>query len=57
MVLLHNANIFAPILMGYLVHLKENYNDLVIILEKVNYQEYQWMIFEDFKKLTILLGQ
>ncbi|GBM68298.1 hypothetical protein AVEN_126836-1 [Araneus ventricosus] len=28
-----------------------------MILEKINYQEYRWMVCGDFKMLTILLGQ
>jgi hypothetical protein len=28
-----------------------------LILEKVNYQEHQWMVCGDFKILTMLLGQ
>ncbi|GBN54771.1 hypothetical protein AVEN_208872-1 [Araneus ventricosus] len=28
-----------------------------MILEKINYQEYLWMIWGDFKILTILVGQ
>ncbi|GBM57650.1 hypothetical protein AVEN_52268-1 [Araneus ventricosus] len=28
-----------------------------MILEKINYQEYRWMVCGDFKMLTMLLGQ
>ncbi|GBM85111.1 hypothetical protein AVEN_62867-1 [Araneus ventricosus] len=56
-VLLHNDNSFASFPLGHLVHLEENYNDLSMILEKINYQEHRWMICGDFKMLTTLLGQ
>ncbi|GBN35867.1 hypothetical protein AVEN_145467-1, partial [Araneus ventricosus] len=51
-VFLHNVNSFASLLLGHSVHLEENYNDLSMILEKVNYKEY----CRDFKMLTMLLG-
>lgn len=56
-VLLHNGNVFAPLPMGHSVHMEENYNDLATILEKIKYQEHQWMVCGDFKILTMLLGQ
>ncbi|GBN19643.1 hypothetical protein AVEN_6795-1 [Araneus ventricosus] len=40
-----------------MVHLEENYNDLSMILEKINYQERRWMVCGDFEMLTMLLGQ
>jgi len=51
-ILLHNANTFASIPIGHSVYLKENYNDLAMILEKVNYQEHQWMVSGYFKILA-----
>lgn len=56
-VLLHNGNVFASLPMGHSVHMKEHYNDLATILEKIKYQEHQWMVCGDFKILTLLLGQ
>lgn len=56
-VLLHNGNTFASLPMGHSVHMEENYNDLAIILEKIKYQDHQWMVCGDFKILTMLLGQ
>ncbi|GBL92881.1 hypothetical protein AVEN_54548-1 [Araneus ventricosus] len=54
---LQNGNSFASLPLGHSVHLEENYNDLSVIPEKINYQEYRWMICGDFKMLTMLLGQ
>ncbi|GBN00048.1 hypothetical protein AVEN_192954-1 [Araneus ventricosus] len=56
-VLLHNGNSFASLPLGHSVHLEENYNDLSMILEKINYHEHRWMVCRDFKMLTRLLGQ
>ncbi|GBM76331.1 hypothetical protein AVEN_222248-1 [Araneus ventricosus] len=56
-VLLHNGNSFASLPLGHSVHLEEIYNDLSMILEKINYKEYRWMVCGDFKILTMLLGQ
>ncbi|GBN41487.1 hypothetical protein AVEN_140492-1 [Araneus ventricosus] len=56
-VLLHNGNSFTLLPLGHSVHLEENYNDLSMILEKINYQEHHWMVYGDFKMLTMLLGQ
>lgn len=43
--------------MGNSVHWKENYIDLSLILEKVNYQEHKWIVCRYFKILIMLLGQ
>ena len=47
-VLLHNGNVFASIPVGYSVHLKERYENLEFILDKINY--------EDHKCVTSLLS-
>ncbi|GBM66873.1 hypothetical protein AVEN_213366-1 [Araneus ventricosus] len=54
---MHNGNSFASLPLGHSVHLEENYNDLSMIIEKINYQEHRWMVCGDFKILTMLLGQ
>lgn len=56
-VLLHNGNKFASLPVGHSVHMDENYNDLATILEKIKYQDNQWMVCGDFKILSMLLGQ
>ncbi|GBN73404.1 hypothetical protein AVEN_261739-1 [Araneus ventricosus] len=55
-VLLHTGNSFPSLPLAHSLHLEENYNDLSMILEK-NYQEHRWIVCEDFKMLTMLLGQ
>ncbi|GBN75385.1 hypothetical protein AVEN_74442-1 [Araneus ventricosus] len=56
-VLLHSGNSIASLPLGHSLQLEENYNDLPLLLEKINYQEYRWMVYGDFKMLTMLLGQ
>ncbi|GBM35497.1 hypothetical protein AVEN_257195-1 [Araneus ventricosus] len=56
-VMLHNGNSFASLPLGHSVHSAENYNDLSMILEKVNSQEHCCMGCEDFKMLIMLLAQ
>lgn len=56
-VLLHNGNKFASLPVGHSVHMDENYNDLATILEKIKYQDNQWMVCGDLKILSMLLGQ
>lgn len=56
-VLLHNGNKYASIPVGYSVHLKERYENLALILIKLNYKEYEWTICGDLKVLSMILGQ
>ncbi|GBO32087.1 hypothetical protein AVEN_42455-1 [Araneus ventricosus] len=56
-VLLHNDNSIASLPLGHSLQLEETYNDLTMILEKINDQEHRWMVCGDFKLLTMLLGQ
>ncbi|GBN47234.1 hypothetical protein AVEN_5439-1 [Araneus ventricosus] len=48
---------FTQNLLKCKVSKEENYNDLSMILENINYQENCWMVCGDFKMLTMLLGQ
>ncbi|GBN17182.1 hypothetical protein AVEN_147661-1 [Araneus ventricosus] len=48
-VFLHNGNSFASLPLGHTVHLEENYNDLSMILEKINYKEHRWNDLETAK--------
>lgn len=44
-VLLHIGNTFASLLLGHSVHLEDNYNDLSMILEKINNQHKISLLF------------
>ena len=55
-VLLHNGNQFASIPIGHSVHLKESYETMKKVLEKIKYSEHGWIICGDLKVLSMLLG-
>ena len=56
-VLLHNGNRFAPIPIAHLTKLKETYENLKIVLNKIKYSEHQWQLCGDLKIATLILGQ
>lgn len=55
-VLLHNGNRFPTIPLAHSIRMKENYDEMKILLESLKYFEYNWEIIGDFKIITILLG-
>ena len=56
-VLLHNENQCALVPIGHSTKLKEKYNNIKRVLEKLKYHEHQWLICVDFKMTNFLLGQ
>lgn len=56
-VLLHNTNVYAPIPVAHSTELKEDYSNLKLLLEKINYSTHEWKLCGDLKVLGILLGQ
>lgn len=56
-VLLHNGNTYAPIPIAHSTKLKETYENLQIVLEKIKYSEHQWKVCGDLKIVTMILGQ
>lgn len=56
-VLLHNGNLLSSLPLAYSVDLKETYNNLKLMLDKIEYGKHSWTACGDFKVLTILLGQ
>ncbi|XP_048852601.1 uncharacterized protein LOC125720773 [Brienomyrus brachyistius] len=55
-VLLHNGNTYASIPVGYSAHMKEPYENMSLLLQKIRYQEYNWSICGDLKVVAILTG-
>jgi hypothetical protein len=37
--------------------MKEEYMAISLVLENINYQEHQWVIYVDLKMVNFLLGQ
>jgi hypothetical protein len=48
-VLLHNGNKFASIPVAHSIHLKETYENLQAVLEKIKYPEHEWSLCGDLK--------
>ena len=55
-VMLHNGNTYAPIPMAHSKQFKETYENLQIVLEKINYWEHQWKVC-GYLNSTLILGQ
>jgi hypothetical protein len=56
-VLLNNGNKYGSVPIGHSTRMKEEYKAISLVLEKVNYQEHQWVICVDLKMVNFLLGQ
>ena len=56
-VLLHNTNQFASIPLAHSTFMKESYENMKLLLEKLQYSTHTWKISVDFKVLNMLLGQ
>ena len=55
-VLLHNGNQYPSIPVAHSTHLKEDYDNVKFLLEKINYNKYQWDVCGDLKMIGFLLG-
>jgi hypothetical protein len=56
-VLLLNTNVYAPVPVAHSVTLKEKYENIEMVLNKIKYTEHNWQICGDLKILTLILGQ
>lgn len=56
-VLLHNGNDYSPIPLAHSTTMKEQYENIKVILEKIRYDEHRWYICVDLKMVNFLLGQ
>lgn len=56
-VLLHNGNRYASIPIGHSVHLKEQYDNLQFVLQKIKYDDHKWIMCGDLKVISMILGQ
>ncbi|CAM1323525.1 Uncharacterised protein at_DN2338, partial [Pycnogonum litorale] len=55
-VLLHNGNIYGSIPIGH-CKMKEEYVNIKIVLERLQYHVHGWVICVDLKMVNFLLGQ
>ena len=56
-VLLHNTNKFAPVPIGHSVVMKEEYNNISTVLDRINYAKHKWLVCGDLKIISMILGQ
>ncbi|XP_023252229.1 NACHT, LRR and PYD domains-containing protein 9-like, partial [Seriola lalandi dorsalis] len=56
-VLLHNGNQFASVPLAHSTTLKEKYEAVKYVLEKIRYDQHEWLICVDLKMVNFLLGQ
>lgn len=55
-VLLHNGNKFPSVPIAYTTNMKETYDNMKFLLEKVEYNKYRWTICCDLKVVALLTG-
>lgn len=55
-VLLHNGNEVPSIPLAHGTNMKESYENMQLLLEKIHYEKYKWKICGDLKVIAILLG-
>ena len=56
-VLLHNENKLGSIPIAHSTKMKEDYNTISLVLEKIKYHERHWVICVNLKMVNFLLGQ
>ena len=56
-VLLHNGNKYASIPIAHSTNMKENYETIASVMQKIKFDEHKWVICVDFKVVNFLLGQ
>ena len=52
---LHNSNIKLSVLIAHSVHLKKSYENIQILLDAIQYNEYKWYLCKDLKIISILM--
>ena len=55
-VLLHNGNLYGSIPIAHSTTLKEKYEEIKFVLEKICYEDHKWVICVDLKMVNFLLG-
>lgn len=55
-VLLHNGNEKPSIPVAHIVNMKESYESMQLILNKIGYDKYKWQLCGDLKVSAIILG-
>ena len=56
-VILHSGNVYGAVPVGHSVHLREDYDDMRMVMDLLKYHEHNWIICVDLKMVNFLLGQ
>ena len=56
-VLLHIGNKYAALPVAHSVHLKESYDNMALLLQKIKYSDHKWLVCGNLKVVGLLLGQ
>jgi hypothetical protein len=54
-VLLHNGNKYQSVPLAHAFNIKESYDNMKLLLEKIHYEKYNQNICGDFKVIALLL--
>jgi len=55
-VLLHNGNKFPSVPLAHAAKMKGSYENMKLLLGKINYDEFKWKLCGDLKVVALLLG-
>jgi hypothetical protein len=55
-VLLHNGNKFPAVSLDHDANMEKFYENMYLLLEKIQYEKYNWKICGDLKGFSLLLG-
>lgn len=55
-VLIHKQKLYPAVPVAYSQEMNESYENMKIILEKINYEEFQWDLCSDLKMVGIVSG-
>jgi hypothetical protein len=53
---LHNGNRFPSVSLAHAANIKDSYESLKLLLGKIKYDEFNWMLCGDLKVVALLLG-
>ena len=54
--ILHNGNKYGAVLVGHSIVLKEQQDNIRIVMDLLKYHEHGWIIFVDLKMVNFILG-
>jgi len=55
-VLIYNGNKFPPARLAHAAKMKESFHNMELLLEKIQYEKYNWNICGNLKVTVLLIG-